>query len=161
MPSVELTPEWPAGLRRPPTGLSWQTPRSYAVKPAAFAPYPPLVSGGWYRSVDQEVLGPGRYPVAAPVKKSAVTAVLLTLLFGPLGLCYLSAIGGLVATAVTVVVAMAWTVPTLAIIWPVAMGLAILSVRRQQSGRGDRATGSAALRSAPDPANRTWFLTNV
>jgi hypothetical protein len=52
-----------------------------------------------------ELPGPGRPAVlSAPVRKSTRLAVLLAALFGPLGLCYLSTTGGLVATVAVVAV---------------------------------------------------------
>ncbi|TDV52242.1 hypothetical protein [Actinophytocola oryzae] len=106
-------------------------PRSQASKPIAFPPHPPLQSGGWYHGTTIEVAGPGRPAVSTPSPKSATTAVLLSLLFGPLGLCYLSVTGGLVATVVTVAV-LGWAgagfLPLL-FLWPLAVAVAVYGSR--------------------------------
>lgn len=82
-----------------------KTPPSHASTPLAYPPHPPLQSGGWYRGTMIELPGPGRPPLVAPhPRKSAGLAILLTVLFGPLGLCYLSVTGGLVATVVVLAV---------------------------------------------------------
>ncbi|GAA1966587.1 hypothetical protein [Amycolatopsis minnesotensis] len=110
------------------------TPESFGVKPKIFAPHPPLVSGGWYQCDDREVAGPGRYPVPRPPDRSAVTALLWATACGPLGLCYLSAAGGLIAAAVAAgVVVVAGTAAALAAIWPVSMVLSLLA--RRGTGR--------------------------
>ncbi|HEX2134003.1 MAG TPA: hypothetical protein VHH15_20855 [Actinophytocola sp.] len=104
-----------------------QTPKSFGTKPVVFAPHPPLVSGGWYKGVDQEVLGPGRYPVAQPADRSAGSALLWTFLLGPLGLCYLSPAAGLATSALTaIVLAVSWHPLSLAVIWPLVMALSVL-----------------------------------
>lgn len=102
------------------------TPRSQASKPDVFPPHPPLQSGGWYRGVVVEASGPGRPPVVPPVRKTTWAAVVLAVLFGPLGLCYASAKGGLLATVLTVAVlgyAEAGFLP-LILIWPLAVAVA-------------------------------------
>ncbi|MEV6910363.1 hypothetical protein [Amycolatopsis sp. NPDC051071] len=116
-------------LRRPENeGPDPRTPKSFGRRPASFAPHPPLMSGGWYQGDDHEVLGPGRYAVPRPPAKSAKAALLWTLFAGPLGLCYVSPVGGLIASAVSVTaitVAGAWLV---AVLWPVAMVLALIAL---------------------------------
>jgi hypothetical protein len=97
--------------------------RSSAAIPAAIPPHPPLLSGGWYHGRSPEEPGPGRPPLTEPVPKSVGLAFVLGVLFGPVGLCYLSANVGLVATALTavvLVVAGAGLVPLL-VIWPLAV----------------------------------------
>ena len=109
-----------------------KTPRSYVTTPPAFPPHPPLQSGGWYRGSLAELPGPGRPPVVVPpARKSTGVAVLLTVLFGPLGLCYLSGTGGLVATVV-VVAALGLSgmgfLPLL-LLWPLCVVVAACAVR--------------------------------
>jgi hypothetical protein len=102
-------------------------PKSFSSKPRAFAPHPPLVSGGWYSGTAREVAGPGRYPVHRPTDKSAGAALLLTFLFGPLGLLYLSANAGVIVTALTVVLlAVSGSPLVLAVIWPIVMGASLV-----------------------------------
>lgn len=99
--------------------------------------------------------------MARQAQKSMAAALLWTLGFGPLGLCYLSGAGGLVAAAVAAVVFLAGGAPTLAIIWPVAMVLAFLAVWRQGAGSGRRVAGSGTSRQDREPATaNTWFLSN-
>lgn len=97
-------------------------PKSFSSQPRAFAPHPPLVSGGWYSGTVREDAGPGRYPVHHPTDKSAGAALLWTLLLGPLGLCYLSTSAGTIVTALTVVLlAVSGNPLVLAVIWPTVM----------------------------------------
>lgn len=101
------------------------TPRSQASKPVVFPPHPPLQSGGWYRGTVVELSGPGRPPVVVPEKRVWV-AVVLAALFGPLGLCYGSVKGGLLATVLTVAVlgyAEMGFLPLL-LLWPLAVAVA-------------------------------------
>ncbi|GAA4533410.1 hypothetical protein [Amycolatopsis samaneae] len=116
-------------LRRPVGGNRGPVPQSSARWPSAFEPHPPLVSGGWYQCADQEVTGPGRYPVDRPVGRSAGAALFWTTLLGPLGLCYFSFAGGLVAAVLAAAIVVATgSVVLLAVIWPVCMALALLGV---------------------------------
>jgi len=111
-------------------GPDLRTPKAFGRRPAFFAPHPALMSGGWYQGDDQEVLGPGRYAVPRPPAKSAKTALRWTLFLGPLGLCYVSPVGGLIAAAVSVTaitVAGAWLA---AVLWPVAMVLSLAALPR-------------------------------
>lgn len=117
--------------RHAPPGPSPRTPKAFGRRPAAFAPHPPLVSGGWYQGADHEVTGPGRYPVPRPADKSAKTALRLTVVFGPLGLCYLSTVGGLVAAVAAVVAIAIGGAVMVAVIWPVAMALSLLALPRR------------------------------
>lgn len=90
--------------------------------PRAIPPHPPLVSGGWYHGMSvEEVLGPGRHPLDPLTDKSVGTALALTLMFGPLGLCYVSLTGGLICTVLTVLAAVLIGLPVLLIAWPLAM----------------------------------------
>lgn len=91
--------------------LNSEWTRSYASIPEAILPHPELQSG------------PGRIPLNEPRPKSAGVAFVLAMLFGPVGLCYVSARVGLVATALSaaiLLVAGAGFVPLLAI-WPLAV----------------------------------------
>ncbi len=108
-----------------------KTPRSHASTPLAYPPHPPLQSGGWYRGTMIELPGPGRPPlVAPPVRKSARLAILLTVLFGPLGLCYLSTTGGLVAFVVVVaVLGFAGSFLPLLLLWPLCVAAAACASR--------------------------------
>jgi hypothetical protein len=105
-------------------------PRSRATAPAAFPPHPPLRSGGWYHASTTEAPGPGR-PVAVRTRKSVGVAAVLGVLFGPVGLCYLSLALGLTATAVTAVVVGYAGLPSLLLLWPLSILAAVkLSSRR-------------------------------
>lgn len=98
--------------------------------PAAIPPHPPLVSGGWYRSlVRREVLGPGRYPLEAPVDRSVGAAVALSALSGPLGICYSSITAGMIAIGVTAVALILFGFVSLLVIWPLAIAVAGLSAQ--------------------------------
>ncbi|HEY7592410.1 MAG TPA: hypothetical protein VH969_04590 [Actinophytocola sp.] len=91
--------------------LNSEWTRSYASIPVAIQPHPELQAG------------PGRIPVNQPRPKSAGVAFVLSMLLGPVGLCYLSARAGLIATvlsAVVLLVAGAGFVPLL-VIWPLAV----------------------------------------
>ncbi len=112
-------------------GPNPRTPKAFGRRPTAFVPHPPLISGGWYQRTDHEVDGPGRCPVRRPVEKSAKVALRLTLVFGPLGLCYLSTVGGLAAAAVGAATIAFGGVAMVAVIWPVAMVLALLALPRR------------------------------
>jgi hypothetical protein len=103
--------------------LNEEWTRSTAEIPAVIQPHPPLLSGGWYHGLPSEPTGPGRYPLAVPASRSVGLALVLGVLFGPVGLCYVSANVGLVATAVsavTLVVAGVGLVPLL-VIWSLAV----------------------------------------
>jgi hypothetical protein len=61
-----------------------------------------------------------------PATKSAGLAVVLSVLFGPLGLCYLSTTGGLVATVLTVaVLGYSGSFLPLLLLWPLAVAGAV------------------------------------
>lgn len=94
--------------------------------PPAIPPHPPLVSGGWYRSLG-EVLGPGRYPVQSPVDKSVGIAVVLGVLLGPAGICYTSVTAGLIACGATAIALIVFGFVSLLVIWPLAIGAAVTS----------------------------------
>jgi hypothetical protein len=113
------------------TTLADWSPRSHATKPAAFPPHPALQSGGWYQASPLEAPGPGRPPVIPTTKKSAGLAVMLSVLFGPLGLCYLSPTGGLVATVITVgVLGYSGSFLPLVFLWPLAVAAAMWGANR-------------------------------
>lgn len=85
--------------------------RSTAAIPVAIPPHPPLAAG------------PGRMPLNQRAPKSVGLAFVLSVLFGPVGLCYVSVNVGVAATALTAVVllvAEAGFVPLL-VIWPLAV----------------------------------------
>lgn len=109
-----------------------KTPRSHASTPLAYPPHPPLQSGGWYRGTMVELPGPGRPPVLMPrPRKSDGLAIVLAVLFGPLGLCYLSVRGGLVATVAAVAVlgfADMGFLP-LVLLWPLSVVAAAVAIR--------------------------------
>ena len=112
------------------TVADW-APTSHASTPRAFPPHPPLQSGGWYHGATAEAPGPGRPPVVPPTAKSTGLASLLSVLFGPLGLCYLSSSGGLVATVGTVaVLGYFGSFLPLLLIWPVSVAAAVWGSRR-------------------------------
>jgi hypothetical protein len=157
MRGIELSGE----RREDPAGNNSQTLRSFLAKPTIAVLHPPLVSGGWYEGAEQEVSGPGRYPIARPVRKSMVAALVWTLCLGPLGLCYLSVAAGLVAAAVAAVVFLAGGFLTLAVMWPAAIVLAALTVWRQRSRRSRRGVGSGASFPEDERTGNTWFLSNV
>ncbi len=116
-----------ADRRHSVAGRTMHTPKSFSTKPVVFAPHPPLVSGGWYNGSDQEIVGPGRYPVPRPKDKTAGSALLWTFFFGPLGLCYLSVNAGVAAAALTAAaLILSGSAIALAVIWPVVMLLSVL-----------------------------------
>jgi hypothetical protein len=94
--------------------------KSGGVVPEAIPPHPPLVSGGWYRGF-MEVLGPGRYPLDSPPERSVGAALALSLLGGPLGVFYVSLIGGLVCVTVASVAILVFGVKALFVVWPLSM----------------------------------------
>ncbi|OLF13524.1 hypothetical protein [Actinophytocola xanthii] len=86
------------------------TPKSSARIPLVVSPHPPLA-----------------YPERPVGDRTAGAALLWTLLFGPLGLCYLAVPAGLVATALTATaVVLAGSALPLAVIWPLTMVLSVL-----------------------------------
>ena len=105
-------------------------PTSHATTPVVFPPHPALQSGGWYHATTDEEPGPGRPPVLTHTAKSPGVAVALSLLFGPLGLCYLSAGAGLVATVLAAVVVGYAGPLSLVVLWPLAVAAAVWGVRR-------------------------------
>ena len=80
------------------------TPRSGASKPDVFPPHPPLQSGGWYRGADVELPGPGRPPVRTSSGTGTRAALMLTLIFGLIGVLARSLDDGAFAVVVTMVV---------------------------------------------------------
>jgi hypothetical protein len=86
------------------------TPASGARKPDAYPPHPPLQSGGWYRGQAEEAPGPGRPPVAAPSRVPTRQVVVLTVMFGLIGLLARTLDDGVFGFAGTVV---ALAAPTL------------------------------------------------
>lgn len=84
------------------------------------------LTGGRDHGTVVEMPGPGRPPVDNPVEKARSVAMVLTALFGPLGLCYASMRAGLLATVATVVVlgyAEMGFLPLL-LIWPLTVAVA-------------------------------------
>lgn len=119
--------------RHVPPGPTLQTPKSSATTPVVFAPHPPLMSGGWYQSAGQEIVGPGRYPVPRPQDKSAGAALLSTFFFGPLGLCYLSTTAGLLSAGLTAgLLVLAGSALPLAVIWPLVMVVSVLAATNRR-----------------------------
>ncbi|MEV7554350.1 hypothetical protein AB0N89_32445 [Amycolatopsis sp. NPDC089917] len=133
MRSAESVMRRPKDYRHAPAEEDFRTPKAFGRRPASFAPHPPLMSGGWYQSDDHEVLGSGRYPVPRPPAKSVKTALVWVLFLGPLGLCYVSPVGGLIATAVSVTAITLGGASMTVVIWPVVMvlSLAVLSGRSE------------------------------
>ena len=116
------------------------TPRdtTSAEVPAVFPPHPALVSGGWYRNTAAgELPGPGRYPVDRPVGKSIRAALVLSVLFGPLGICYTSVTAGLIATGAMLVALLLFGFLSLIVVWPLAVATAVASARMRRR-RQDR-----------------------
>ncbi|WP_414939987.1 hypothetical protein [Amycolatopsis sp. cmx-11-51] len=93
------------------------------------------MSGGWYQGADHEVAGPGRYPVPRPPAKSVKAALLWALFLGPLGLCYVSPVGGLIATAAAVTAITFGGASMVAVIWALVMALSLTALSRR-SGNG-------------------------
>lgn len=120
MRSAESTRRRPVDQRRTPPPPNPLTPKSSAMRPAVVIPHPPL---GWTPPE------PPRRPAFRSVGKSGRTAFTWTLLFGPLGLCYLSVALGLVATMAAVVAIVLGGAALLAVIWPVSMILALLAAQ--------------------------------
>jgi len=103
--------------------LNSEWTRSSAAVPDVIPPHPALVSGGWYHGLPSEGVGPGRIPLSQRRQKSAGLAFVLSVLFGPVGLCYVSVNAGLVATVLTagtLLVTGAGFVPLL-VIWPLCV----------------------------------------
>jgi hypothetical protein len=69
----------------------------------------------------EEVLGPGRHPLAEPADKSVGAALAFTLLFGPLGLSYVSVVGGMICTVLAVLAVVLYGFAALLIAWPITM----------------------------------------
>ncbi|MFD5093595.1 hypothetical protein ACFWMR_23535 [Amycolatopsis thailandensis] len=135
MRSAESVMGRPRDHRHSPAEENPRTPKAFGRRPASFAPHPPLVSGGWYQGADHEVLGPGRYPVPRPPAKSMKTALLWVLFSGPLGLFYVSPVGGLIATAVSVTVITLGGASLAVVIWPIVMVLSLaVSSGRSENG---------------------------
>ena len=67
------------------------------------------------------------------VDKSVGAALVLTFLFGPLGLLYVSILGGIVMIVITPIVAIATFGIGLAIVWPIIMLWAAFSASSQHS----------------------------
>jgi hypothetical protein len=133
--SAEMALSRVADRRHPVADTEPRTPRSFATKPAAYLPHPPLISGGWYhRSSGQEAIGPGRYAVPAAGDRTVGAALVWTFFFGPLGLFYRSTTGGVVATALSLALLIATgSAMTLAAIWPTVMVLSAFPTRNRQS----------------------------
>lgn len=109
-----------------PPAVNWSA-KSFSTAPAVIPPHPALASGGWYRGSPTETIGPGRYPIEESRQKSVGLAFVLSVLFGPVGLCYVSANAGLVATALTaglLLVAGVGFLPLL-LIWPLAIAASV------------------------------------
>jgi hypothetical protein len=100
--------------------LSHGSQKSGGVVPDAIPPHPPLLSGGWYRGF-MEVLGPGRYPLDRPAERSVGAAMALSLVGGPLGVFYVSVLGGLVCLALAAVGTIVFGYKALLVVWPVSM----------------------------------------
>ena len=103
--------------------LNSEWTRSTAVIPKSIPPYPSRWSDDRHRWQSAEPVGAGRLPLNEPRPKSTGLAFVLSVLFGPVGLCYVSATAGLVATvstAVILLVAGAGFVPLL-VIWPLSV----------------------------------------
>lgn len=111
-------------------------PTSHASAPAVFPPHPPLQSGGWYHASGTEEPGPGRPPVVMRSEKSLWLAVVLCALFGPLGLCYLSAGVGLAATVLAAVVVGVAGLPWLLLVWPLSVAVGASRLFVTPSGPG-------------------------
>ncbi|WP_409491199.1 hypothetical protein [Amycolatopsis sp. cmx-11-12] len=135
MRSAESVMGRPKDHRHEPAGENLRTPKAFGRRPAFFAPHPPLMSGGWYQGADHEVTGPGRYPVPRPPAKSVKAALLWALFLGPLGLCYVSPVGGLIVTAIAVTVITFGGASMVAVIWPLVMALSLTALSRR-SGNG-------------------------
>jgi hypothetical protein len=77
--------------------------------------------------VRREVLGPGRYPVEAPVDKSVGAAVALASVGGPLGIVYSSVTAGVIAIGLAAVALVAFGFVALLVVWPLAIVVAAIS----------------------------------
>jgi hypothetical protein len=73
-------------------------------------------------------------------EKSLSLAVVLCVLFGPLGLCYLSAGVGLAATVLAAVVAGVAGLPWLLLVWPLSVAMAASRLFVTASGPGGART---------------------
>lgn len=126
---------WPA---QPPT---WPVPQSTPVPPSTWpqTPHPPSPTGYQANFGTGTTPQPPTYanPGRPPSDKSVGAALLLTFLFGPLGVFYSSIIGGLILSALFIVV-IAIAVGTLGIglvllvvLWPISMLWGALSASRK------------------------------
>ncbi|MGC7098417.1 hypothetical protein ACPZ19_27420 [Amycolatopsis lurida] len=111
--------------RTPPLPNPW-TPKSFAMSPPVVVPHPPLA---WERP---DLAVPRRLPAFRSVGKTPGMALTWALLLGPLGLCYLSIMFGLVATMAAVVAIVVGGAVLVAVIWPAAVMLALLAFQRQR-----------------------------
>lgn len=107
-------------------------PTSHATAPAAYPPHPPMASSGRYR--ESTIVAPGLLPVRVHVEKSIRLAVTLSLLFGPLGLWYLSTGAGLTATVLAAAIVAGAGLPALLLLWPLSVAVAVWLVRSTPSG---------------------------
>jgi hypothetical protein len=82
------------------------------------------VHSRWDQLSVEEVLGPGRRPVGEPRDRSVAAALVATLGFGPVGLCYVSGVGAMISTGLTVLAVFLFGPATLGIAWPLSMACA-------------------------------------
>lgn len=118
--------------------VEW-VPTSHATVPAVYPPHPPSSFGDPYLA--STIVAPGRLPVREHTEKSTRRAVMLSLLFGPLGLWYLSTGAGLTATVLAAVIVASAGLPALLLLWPLSVAVAVWRVRSTPSGpAGERSS---------------------
>jgi hypothetical protein len=84
-----------------------------------------------------------------PKDRSVGAALVLTFFFGPLGLLYVSVLGGLLMTVVWIVVAIFTLGVGLIVLWPITMVWAAISASNKHS----RHQAWLGAQSRPDVAN--------
>lgn len=119
------------GPRRRNVVLTHMAVRSSGVEPSPVAPFPPLLSGGWNHGLTlTEELGPGQYPVESS-ERSVGAALALSVVGGPLGLCYTSVLGGAVCLMLTGIGLVVFGLGALLAGWLLAIAWASASLSTQ------------------------------
>ncbi len=115
-PHSQPPPQSQWGQQPPPPGYQQQPPPyGYQQQPYGSQQPPPYGYAPQPIYVTQQVMAPAY--VATPQQKSMAAALILTFLFGPLGLFYASVTGGVVMLIITLVIA----IPTFGFGWWLTM----------------------------------------
>jgi hypothetical protein len=105
--------------------LSQESERSYVAEPKVVLPHPPLLSGGWDRGFDRDD--------TEPPDRSLAAALTLSLLGGPLGLCYTSVVGGIVCLALMGTGLIVIGLAAVPVVWLLSLVWAVCGMRRARS----------------------------